>query len=234
MAGTYTLRSDLPVRSLGVDARAAFLVHTYLHLLGAIVGFVAIEALLFESGAAARIVAAVRGVSWLWVLGAFLVVGWFASRAAHRAASPASQYAALAAFVAAEAVIFVPLLHYAQSLAGGVIESAALVTLLGFAGLTAVAFVTRKDFSFLRGVVRWGMLTILILVVAGIVFGFRLGTFFSVGIIAVAGAAILYDTSKVLRRFRSDRHVAAALELFASVAVLFWGVLRLFTSLSRQ
>ncbi len=234
MASTYSMHSGLSVESLGVDARAAFIVRTYQHLLGAIVGFVALEVLLFTSGTAARIVSAVRGISWLWVLGAFMVVGWFASRTAHRARSPAAQYAALAAFVAAYAFILVPLIHYAESLAEGVIESAALVTLLGFSGLTAVAFVTRKDFSFLRGVVRWGMLTILVLVAAGIVFGFRLGTFFSVGVVATAGAAILYDTSKVLLHFSSRRHVAAALELFSSVAVMFWGVLRLFTSLSRS
>ena len=234
MASTYTLKSSVPAQSLGVGERAAFLARTYQHLLGAVVAVVALEVLLFESGTAAKIAAAVRGVSWLWVLGAFLVVGWFASRTAHRAVSPAAQYAALAAFVAAEALILVPILYHAQSITAGVIESAALVTLLGFAGLTAVAFVTRKDFSFLGGLVRWGMLTILIVVVAGIVFGFRPGTFFSVGIIFVAGAAVLYDTSKVLRRYPSDRHVAAALELFASLAVMFWGVLRLFNSLFRN
>jgi FtsH-binding integral membrane protein len=45
-----------------------------------------------------------------------------------------------------------------------------------------------------------------------------------------AGAAILYDTSNVLLRFPEDRYVAAALELFASVALMFWYVLRLFMS----
>ncbi len=50
------------------------------------------------------------------------------------------------------------------------------------------------------------------------------------GMIAFAGAAILYDTSNVLHHYPEDRHVAAALELFASVALLFWYVLRLFMS----
>jgi FtsH-binding integral membrane protein len=48
--------------------------------------------------------------------------------------------------------------------------------------------------------------------------------------IGLAGAAILYDTSNVLHNFPEDRYVAAALELFASVALLFWYVLRLFMS----
>ncbi len=48
--------------------------------------------------------------------------------------------------------------------------------------------------------------------------------------IGLAGAAILYDTSKVLRDYPEDRYVAASLQLFASVALMFWYVLRLFMS----
>ena len=54
------------------------------------------------------------------------------------------------------------------------------------------------------------------------------GVFFSVALIAFAGAAILYDTSNVIHHFPEDRYVAASLELFASVALMFWYVLRLF------
>ncbi len=45
-----------------------------------------------------------------------------------------------------------------------------------------------------------------------------------------ARAAILYDTSNVLHHFSEDRYVGAALRLFASVAMMFWYVLRMFMS----
>ena len=61
-----------------------------------------------------------------------------------------------------------------------------------------------------------------------VIFGFQLGTWFSVAMVGLAGAAILYDTSRVLRRYPEDRYVAAALQLFASVALMFWYVLQLF------
>ncbi len=48
--------------------------------------------------------------------------------------------------------------------------------------------------------------------------------------IAFAGVAILYDTSNVLHHYPENRAVAAALQLFASVALMFWYVLRLFLS----
>jgi len=114
--------------------------------------------------------------------------------------------------------------------APGAIQSAALATLVGFGGLTLVAFVTRKDFSFLGALLKWGFIVALILIVAGVLFGFELGTFFSVAMIALAGGAVLYDTSNVLHHFSEDRHVGAALELFASIALMFWYVLRLFMS----
>ena len=63
-----------------------------------------------------------------------------------------------------------------------------------------------------------------------LLFGWNLGTWLSVGMIVFAGAAILYDTSKILHHYEEDRYVAAALELFASVALMFWYVLQLFMS----
>lgn len=53
------------------------------------------------------------GVNWLLVLGGFVLVSWLASRAAHTSRSKGTQYAALIGFVAAEAIIFVPLLYIA-------------------------------------------------------------------------------------------------------------------------
>jgi hypothetical protein len=231
MDQAYPLQQrTLPVAQRDVSVRGAFLVRTYQHLLGAIVAFTAIEVYLFKSGVAETMARAMLGTSWLLVLGGFVVVSWIASSVAHRAASLPAQYAALGGFVLAESIIFVPLLFIAQQAAPGVIQSAAVVTLAGFTALSAIVFVTRKDFSFLGGLLRWGMIVALGLIVAGVIFGFELGTYFSIGMIALAGGAILYDTSKVLHHYPEDRYVGAALELFASVALLFWYVLRLFLS----
>ena len=217
-----------PVAAIGVDARASFINRTYNHLMGAIVLFTLIEVGLFQSGFAESIAGLLLGGSWLLVLGAFMLVSWFASRVSLTSESVGAQYAALGGFVVAESIIFVPMLWLAEQYAPGAIQSAAVVTLIGFAGLTAVAFVTRKDFSFLRGMLMWGGVVALLAIVGGILFGFELGTWFSVAMIGFAGAAILYDTSNVLHHFPEDRYVGAALQLFASVALMFWYVLRLF------
>jgi FtsH-binding integral membrane protein len=213
-----------------IEARARFIVRTYNHLFGAIVLFALIEVGLFMTGIAPLIARAMLGTSWLLVLGGFMVVSWIASHVAHRATSLPAQYAALIGMVCAEALIFVPLLVIANVYAPGAIQSAALVTIVGFAGLTAIAFTTRKDFSFLGGLLRWGGLCVLLVIAGGVIFGFTLGTFFSVIMVAFAGAAILYDTSNVIHHFPEDRYVAGALELFASVALMFWYVLRIFIS----
>ena len=217
------------VGALDVDTRARFIVRTYVHLFFAILGFVGIETALFASGLAEPIAQAMMGTSWLLVLGGFMIVGWLASRAAARATGP-MQYLALAAFVAAEALIFVPLLTIANIYAPGAISSAAVVTLAAFTGLTAIVFWSRKDFSFLGGILKWGFVMAVVAIFAGVIFGFQLGTWFSVAMVGLAGAAILHDTSNVLRRYPEDRYVAAALQLFASVALMFYYVLMLFLS----
>ncbi len=221
--------SYVPVAQRSVETRSTFINRTYNHLMGAIVGFTLFEVWLFSSGLAEPIANAMSG-SWLLVLGGFMLVSWLATRLAHKSESLAAQYAGLAAMVVAYGVLFAPMLYIANSMANGVIQSAAGVTLLGFMGLTAVAFTTRKDFSFLSGMLRWGGILALLSIVAGVVFGFQLGTWFSVAMVGFAGAAILYDTSNVLHHYPEDRYVAAALQLFASVAMMFWYVLRIFMS----
>ena len=222
--------TGIPVIELDNKSRAQFIARTYTHLFFAIIGFTLFEVALFKSGAAENIAKLMLGTSWLIVLGAFMIVSWLARSAAHSSLSKPAQYAALTGYVLAQAVIFVPLLYIANRVAPGAIACAAGVTLLAFAGLTLLVFSTRKDFSFMRGILMWGGIVALVLIVAGALFGFQLGTFFMVAMVALAGGAILYDTSNVLHHYSEDRYVAAALELFASVALMLWYVLQLFMS----
>ena len=230
MNNIQSLHQPVVVGELDAQARGAFVSRTYAHLFGAVSAFTLIEIFLFKTGMAERIAQALLGTSWLLVLGGFVLVSWLASRTAHLAASKAAQYGALAAFVVAESIIFVPLLYIANNVAPGAITSAAALTFIGFAALTAIVFLTGKDFSFLRGILMWGGIVALVLIVGGVIFGFQMGTYFSVAMIALAGASILYDTSNVLHHYPEDRYVAAALELFASVALMLWYVLRLLMS----
>jgi FtsH-binding integral membrane protein len=227
---SQTLPSYAPVSELSVEARSNFIWRTYGHVAAAILLFAGIETYLFDSGRAEALATRMLGMNWLLILGAFIVVSWIATHVAHRVEAKPLQYLALGGFVVAEAIIFVPLLAIAMTLQPGIIESAAGVTLLGTGGLTAVGLITRKDFSFLRGILMWAGVLALVAIVGAVLFGFELGTWFSVAMIGFAGAAVLYDTSEILHRYPEDRYVGAALQLFASIALMFWYVLRLFMS----
>jgi len=226
----YAPASQAPVFQLSESSRAAFLNKTYMHLFGAIILFTGIEIAFFRSGVAERMAGAMLGTNWLFVLGGFMVVAWLASRVAHTAQSLPAQYTALIGFVIAEAIIFVPLLWMATTFEGSIIRNAAIVTITGFLGLTAIVFVTGKDFSFLRGILFFAGVLALIAIVCGVLFGFELGLWFSIAMVGLAGGAILYDTSNILHHYPEDRYVGASLELFASVALMFWYVLRIFMS----
>jgi len=219
------------VINLAVAARAQFLTRVYTHLFGALVAFTLLEVAYFQTGLAQRMTEAMLGTSWLLVMGAFIVVSMLATKVAFSSASKASQYMALGGFVLAESIIFVPLLWMANTYAGGgVIASAGFVSLAGFAGLTGIALFTRKDLSFLRPMIMWAGLCAIGLIVAAVIFGFNLGVVFSVAMVLLAGASILYDTQQILHKYPEDRYVGASLQLFASVAMLFWYVLRIFMS----
>ncbi|MGH9111516.1 MAG: Bax inhibitor-1/YccA family protein [Acidimicrobiales bacterium] len=224
---TYT-----PVASLDAVARSDFLTRVYQHLLAAVVAFVAFEALLINLGLAREIYELVSGGGgrWLIVLGGFMVVNWLATNAAHDILNPSRQYAGLFGMAAGEALIFAPFLHYIFEVEGDgatPVVAAAVITAIGFAGLSAVALVTRSDLSFLRPILLWTGVCALVLIVAALLFGFELGVWFSVAMIALAGGSILYQTQTIMRHYPAEAYVGAAVQLFASVMLLFWYVLRL-------
>ena len=214
------------------DARAGFIRRTYLHLFGAIVAFMGIEAAFLSIEPLQQAMLGLVGGNWWIALIAFMAVSWLANRWATTGASPTLQYAGLALYTVAEALIFVPLLYFAQRIDSSIIPTAGFLTMLIFGGLTAIVFVSGADFSFLRGALTIGGLIAMGLVLVSVFTGFTLGLAFSAGMIALLSGYILYDTSNVLHHYRTDQHVAAALALFSSVATLFFYVVRLLSILS--
>ncbi|HJS52615.1 MAG TPA: Bax inhibitor-1 family protein [Pyrinomonadaceae bacterium] len=215
--------------------RAQFIRKTYLLLAAAIVAFILVEAFLFASGAATAIASVMfsgGAMGWLLVLGLFMGVSFLANRWATSETSKATQYLGLGIFILAEAVIFVPLIFMATYYAGdaSVLLKSGIVTLGLFLGITATVFITRSDFSFLGPIIAIGGFTALGFIVASAIFGFTLGSVFAFVMVAFAGTAILYETSNVLHRFNTNQHVAAALTLFAAIALLFWYLLTIFSS----
>ena len=214
-----------------VDERATFIRKTYLHLLGAVLAFAAIDAIaltLFNEQVGQFASTVTSGYTWLLFLGAFMAVSYIADRWAHSDTSRSMQYVGLSLYVVAEAILFLPLLYVADRFAPGAIQSAGIVTAVVFGGLTMVVFVTKADFSFLRSALVVAGFAAIGLIVASIFLGFQLGVWFSVAMILLAAGSILYSTSNVLHSYRTSQYVAASLSLFASVALLFWYVLRLF------
>jgi len=215
--------------------RASFIRKTYLLLAAAILAFIVVEGFLFASGAAGMIANVIFSggmMGWLLVLGLFMGVSFLANRWATSETSKATQYLGLGIFIIAEAVIFVPLLMLATYYSGdgSVLIKAGIVTLGLFLGITATVFITRSDFSFLGPILAIGGFAALGFIVASALFGFTLGNVFAFVMVAFAGTAILYETSNVLHRFNTNQHVAASLTLFASIALLFWYILSIFSS----
>jgi hypothetical protein len=95
-----------------------------------------------------------------------------------------------------------------------------------------VAFLSGRDYSRLRSVVYIGGAVALGLIAAGLLFGFSLGLWFSFAMVGLAGASILYTTSRILHDYHTEQYVAASLGLFASLMLLLWYVISIFTRLS--
>ncbi len=218
--------------------RATFIRRTYAHLAGAVLAFVAVEALLLNSvdhNAVLRFFLRGGNLGWLVIMLAFMAAGWIARTFAYSRTSQAVQYFGLGLYVVAEAVIFLPLMIIATHYAGPeVIPTAGILTLAVFGGLTIAVFVTRRDFSFLAPVLSVGMMIALGVIVAASFFPITLGLIFSFAMVALISGYTLFYTSRVLLHYQTDQYVGAALELFACFATLLWYVLQIVMSMSSR
>jgi FtsH-binding integral membrane protein len=233
MNSSYNPYAVGSVSEAPIETRTDFVRKTYLHLAGAIGAFALIETMLIQAGfgtATLQMLDASK-YSWLMVLGAFMAVSWVAEKMASSAASKGTQYLGLGIYTVAWAVLFLPIITVAM-LKGGpaLVGQAAVVTGAMVLGLTAIAFTTKKDFTFLGSALKIGGFIAFGLIVASILMGFSLGVWFCGAMVIFASGSILYNTSAILYRYAPGQHVAASLSLFASVALLFWYVLRLFMS----
>lgn len=124
-------------------------------------------------------------------------------------------------------LLLAPLVLFVAHAAPVVLTQASLLTAFVFTGLTGYVFLTKKDFSFLGGALAIGMFALLGIAIAGMLFGFTPGLWYSIAGVLLFSGYVLYDTSNVLHHYPTDRHVSAAIVLFVDVVLLFKHILLL-------
>ncbi|HAI1316218.1 TPA: permease [Escherichia fergusonii] len=221
------------VQPVVMTDRATFIRRAYMHLAGAVVGFIILSALVIFSGLGKMMLRVLMNsgqFGWLVVLGAFILVSMLATRLADNVESNQTQLIGLGIYVLAEALIFAPLLTLAAYINPAIIGAAGITTALLVGGLTFTAFTTKKDFSFMRSFLTMAGFIAFGAIIASIFMGFSLGVWFSAAMVLLCAGFVLYDTSNIIHHYPTDRPAGAALHLFASIATMFWYVLRIFMS----
>lgn len=217
-----------------VERGVAFYKKTYGHVALGVLVFIIFEYLLLQSETIVSFALSMMdGFKWLLMLGGFMFITNYAERMALKTPDKNKQYLAYALYILAEAFIFVPLIFIALMYTDSgseMLYQASIVTLGLFTGLSAVVFLTKKDFSFLKTGLTIGFFIAIGLIVAGMLFGFNLGLWFSVAMCLLAGGSILYQTSNLVNKYTTEDYIPAALGLFASLMLLFWYVLSIFMS----
>lgn len=230
--GYQAAAAPVTVDRASAQQRAEFLRRVYQHVAGALAIFIVLEAILqampFAEDAAEFMTG---GPTWLLVIAGFWVVGMIADRWTSPGLPLPQQYLGLGLFIVAEAIIFLPLIAYVRLYQDSdVLPTAGILTGALVLGLSLIALDSRTDFSLLRGAIFIVGAVGLGLIVASLLFGVGLGTWFSLLMIGLASASILYKTDQITKSSRTDGYVSAALALFASIMLLLWYVIRLLSA----
>lgn len=223
----YALGSLTPAALAAADERATFLRRTYSLLLAAVLTFAAtlwaagnVEPVRALADSLAR---TIFGSRWGWILylGLFIGGSWLVHAFAERKPINLVLFFGFAFLMG---LLTAPLIYMvlAKGAAGvTAINQAAVLTALIFTGLTAYVFYSGKNFSFLGGALSIGSFALIGIAIAGMLFGFSVGIWWSVLAVVLFVGYILYDTDAILKRYPTTAYVSAACVLFVDVILLF-------------
>lgn len=148
----------------------------------------------------------------------------------HKTANSAAGLLATFAFTGFMGFTLGPILTAYLALPNGpaLIMNALAMTGLTFVGLSAVALVTKKDFSFLGNFLMAGAIVLILAMVAGLIFQIpALMLMVSAGFVLFASAAILFQTSEIVHRAGETNYILATITLYVSIYNLFVSLLSL-------
>ncbi|SDN11367.1 Bax inhibitor-1/YccA family protein [Vreelandella arcis] len=148
----------------------------------------------------------------------------------HKTANSAAGLAATFAFTGFMGFTLGPILsaYLALPNGGALIMNALAMTGITFIGLSAVALITKKDFSFLGNFMIAGAIVLVLAMVAALIFNIpALSLMVSAGFVLFSSAAILYQTSEIIHRQGETNYILATITLFVSIYNLFISLLSL-------
>jgi modulator of FtsH protease len=158
-----------------------------------------------------------------------LMGGVFAAQAVRH--TPGLNIVALFGFTALTGLIMSPAMWYFRLTNPASIVQAGVLTVGIFGGLTAYVFISKKDFSFMRGMVMTGLIIVFLsallnMFIASSAFGFAV----SVAALLLFSGFVLYDTSNIIRRYPVNEYIAGALSLYLDAFNIFLSLLRILNS----
>jgi FtsH-binding integral membrane protein len=207
-----------------VDVRLAFIRKVYSLFLLSLLASTLVTAAVMTTPAVANLAGRYWFVWMILYVGLSWCSGWIANQGA------AVGYALLAVLAGVTGLFFGPtIMFYAAHGGIGVVYQAFGLTVGIFGGLTAYVFITKKDFSFLGGLLWMGIFALIAFGVLGMFINFSFNVRHAMtlaGVLLFVGF-ILYDTSNILHHYREDQYVVAAVAIYLDFVILFMKLLRL-------
>lgn len=178
-----------------------------------------------------------QGVSLICMLGALALVWLVLPRTANSSAGIGVVFA----FTGLLGLSIGPTLTYylAMSNGGQIVMQALGGTAVVFFALSGYVLTTKKDFSFMRGLLVAGLVVVLVALVGSLVagmFGVDIGAFslaISAAIVFLMSGFILYDTSRIVNGGETN-YIMATTGLFLNIYNLFLSLLHLIGAFSNE
>lgn len=229
------LQGAITVEQEGAEARREFIQKVYAHLLVGLMVFSGVtwammKSPLVWSGDEPGFLCTMPGwiTCFVGMVGLQLMYGRLFSSASLKV-----HYIAFGLTIALQGAFCAPLFWFAQHISDTILRDAFFITTAGFGGLTAIPFLTKKDFSFMGGMLYTATFILMAVGIMSIFFGpFNMGLFWSGAVVLLFSGWVLYHTSQIQRHLPLTAYVFGATMLFIDFVVLLRQVVIILISLA--
>ena len=221
--GPFSETTMNTVANASVEVRANFIRKTYVLFLAGILTAVIAGAICLRTPQVYLAVTNLLTSSPLLFVGIFLGSS-FLAQAVSRVEG--LNYIALFGFTGLLGLLIAPIV---DTYAPKVIGEAGFLTIVIFGALTAYAFVSGKNFSFIGGFIFVGMVAVVLAGLANM-FWFKSSGFsywIAWGSLLMSSGYVLYQTSNMIHEYDERGYCSAALGLFISFFNIFMSLLRI-------
>lgn len=145
---------------------------------------------------------------------------------ASKAESLVLQYIYLLTYIFLANIVFIPILSFISNFDASILFYLFTLILILSATIFYLSFLDQTDFSFVKNFLNLSAIIVLCSFVFTLFLSPSVYFWFSAGIILLIGTSMIYETNRIIYKYKTNQFASASLAMLSSIPMIFFHIIR--------